>query len=115
MSRIITAVIALPFLIASILVSWLQPLFIVLAAAAMVLALYEFYALASRNDTKPDVTAGYLGGAALFTIFCFSTPDPRNRLDAQTIVLIFLILTIGTLVTATLRGGPFEKIIASSG
>src|SRR2546421_8411127 len=92
MSRIITAVITLPFLIASILVSWLQPLFIVLAAAAMVLGLYEFYLLARRNDVKPDVGAGYLGGAALFTVFCFATPDPRNRLDVQTIILIFLIL-----------------------
>ena len=115
MSRIITAIIALPFLIASILISWLQPLFIVLAGAAMVLGLYEFYLLARRNDMKPDVAAGYLGGAALFTIFCFATPDPRDRLDVQTILLIFLILTIGTLVAATFRGAPFEKIIASSG
>jgi phosphatidate cytidylyltransferase len=115
MSRIITAVIALPFLIASILVSWLQPLFIVLAGAAMILGLYEFYLLARRNDVRPDVGAGYLGGAALFTIFCFATPDPRNRLDAQTIILIFLILTIGTMVAATFRGAPFEKMIASSG
>ncbi|MDQ6653332.1 MAG: phosphatidate cytidylyltransferase [Acidobacteriota bacterium] len=115
MSRVITAVIALPFLIASILISWLQPLFIVLAAAAMVLGLYEFYVLARRNDLKPDIPAGYLGGAALFTIFCFATSDPRDRLDIQTILLILLILTIGTLVAATLRGSPFEKIIASSG
>ncbi len=116
MSRIITAVIALPFLIASILVSWLQPLFVVLAGAAMVLGLYEFYLLARRKDMKPDVAAGYLGGAALFTIFYFATPDPRqNRLDVQTILLIFLALTIGTLVAATLRGAPFDKMIASSG
>ena len=115
MSRIITAVIALPFLIASILVSWLQPLFIVLAAAAMVLGLYEFYVLARRKDITPDVAAGYLGGAALFTIFCFATPNPRARLDVQTIVLVLLVLTIGTLVAATFRGAPFEKMIASSG
>lgn len=116
MSRIITAVIVLPFLIASILISWLQPLFIVLAGAAMVLGLYEFYVLARRKDIKPDVAAGYLGGAALFTIFCFATPNPtRVRLDVQTIVLVLLVLTIGTLVAATLRGAPFEKMITSSG
>jgi phosphatidate cytidylyltransferase len=116
MSRIITAVIALPFLIASILVSWLQPLFIVLAAAAMVLGLYEFYLLARRNDIKPDVAAGYIGGAALFAIFCFATPDiRRDRLDTEGLLVVLLIWTIGTMVAATFRGAPFEKMIASSG
>jgi phosphatidate cytidylyltransferase len=116
MSRIITAAIALPFLIASILISWLQPLFIVLAAAAMLFGLNEFYVLARKKDIKPDVAAGFLGGAALFTIFCFATPDPiRDPLDVQTILLVLLALTIGTLVAATLRGAPFDQIVSSCG
>jgi phosphatidate cytidylyltransferase len=36
-------------------------------------------------------------------------------LDVQTIFLVLLALTIGTLVAATLRGAPFDKTIASSG
>lgn len=116
MSRIITAVIALPILIASILIPSLQLLFVVLAAAAMIFGLYEFYILARKKDIKPDVAAGYLGGAALFTIFCFATPDQaQQRLDVQTIVLVFIVLTIGTLIAATLRGAPFDKMIANSG
>jgi len=116
MSRIITAVVFLPFLIASILIPWLEPLFVVLAAAAMLFGLYEFYVLARKREMKPDVAAGFLGGAALFTIFCFATPDPtQTRLDVQTIVLVLLLLTIATLVAATLRGAPFDKMIASSG
>ncbi len=116
MSRIITAAIALPILIASILIPWLEPLFIALVAAAMLFGLNEFYVLARKRDMKPDVAAGFLGGAALFTIFCFATPDPiQARLDVQTIVLILLALTIGTLVAAALRGAPFDKMIASSG
>jgi len=116
MSRIITAVVFLPFLIASILIPWLEPLFIVLAAAAMLFGLYEFYVLARKKDIKPDLAAGFLGGAALFTIFCFATPDPaQTRLDVQTIVLVLLLLTIATLVAATLRGAPFDKMITSSG
>lgn len=116
MSRIITAVIALPFLIASILVPWLQPLFVVLAGAAMTLGLYEFYLLAGKKGIKADAAAGYLGGAALFTIFYFATPDlSQSRLDVQTIVLAIIVLTIGTLVAATLRGAPFDKMITSSG
>ena len=117
MSRIITAVIALPILIASILIPSLQPLFVVLAAAAMIFGLYEFYILARKKEMKPDVAAGFLGGAALFTIFCFATPPTptQARLDVQMIVLVLLALTIGTLVAATLRGAPFDKTITSSG
>ena len=116
MSRIITAVIALPILIASILIPGLEPLFIALAAAAMLFGLHEFYVLARKKDLKPDVAAGFLGSAALFTVFCFATPSPlQDRLDVQTIFLVLLALTIGTLVAATLRGAPFDKTIASSG
>ncbi len=115
MSRIITAVIALPILIASILIPWLQPLFVVLAAAAMIFGLYEFYVLARKKDMKPDVAAGFLGGAALFTIFYFATPDRQPRLDVETIGLVIIVLTIGTMIAATLRGAPFDKMIASAG
>jgi phosphatidate cytidylyltransferase len=116
MSRIITAAIALPILIASILIPWLQPLFVALAGAALVLGLYEFYVLARKKDMKPDVAAGFLGGAALFVVFYFATPDPlQQRLDVQTIVLVLIVLTIGTLLAATLRGAAFEKMIAASG
>ena len=115
MSRIITAVIALPILIASILIPSLQPLFVALAAAAMIFGLYEFYVLARKKDIKPDAAAGYLGGAALFTVFFFATPDPlQQRLDVQTLGLVLIVLTIGTLIAMTLRGAPFEKMIASA-
>jgi len=116
MSRIITAVILLPFLIASILVSWLQPLFVVLAAAAMVLGLYEFYLLAGKKGIKADAAAGYLAAVALFIIFYFATANPmQDRLDVQSLVLVLLIFIIGTLIAATFRGAPFEKMIASAG
>lgn len=116
MSRVITAVVVLPFLIASILISWLQPLFVVLAAAAMVLGLYEFYVLAKRRDLKPDAAAGYLAAAALFTVFYFNDPAPASDLlMTQTIPIILIVFTAGTLLAATLRGAPFDKIIASSG
>jgi phosphatidate cytidylyltransferase len=113
MNRIITAVIFLPFLIASILVPWLQLLFVALAAAAMVFALYEFYVLAKKRDMKPDIGAGFLGSAALFTIFYFA--EPGRDLDFSMIQLTVLVLTAGVLIAATFRGAPFDRIIASSG
>jgi phosphatidate cytidylyltransferase len=116
MSRIITAAIALPILIASILVPWLQPLFVAIAAAALIFGLYEFYVLARKKDMKPDVAAGFLGAAALFTIFYFATPDPlQPRLDVQTILLAMIVLTVGTLIAAMLRGAPFDKMIVTTG
>src|SRR6266550_1001178 len=116
MSRIITAVILLPFLIASILVSWLQPLFVALAAVAMVLGLYEFYLLAGKKGIKADAAAGYLAAVALFIIFYFAAPNPmQDRLDVQSLLLVLLIFIVATLIAATLRGAPFEKMIASTG
>jgi phosphatidate cytidylyltransferase len=113
MQRIITAVILLPFLIASILVPWLQLLFVAMAAAATVFALYEFYVLARKRDMKPDVAAGFLGAAALFTIFYFA--EPGRDFDFSLIQLTLVIFTAGVLIAATLRGAPFDRIIASSG
>ena len=74
MNRIITAAIVLPFLISSILISWLQPLFLALAAAAMVVALIEFWNLAKKRGINPVSTAGYLGAVALFVVFVFDEP-----------------------------------------
>jgi len=115
MSRIITAAVLLPILIASILISWLQPLFVLLAAAALVLGLYEFWSLARRRQMKPDVATGYLAAAGLFTVFYFADPAPGRGLDTLTLLLILIALTVSVLIACTLRGAPFEKMIASSG
>ena len=111
MSRVITALIVLPVLIASILISWLAPLFVALALAAMVLGLYEFWLLAKRRGLKPDVIVGFAGAAALFTVFYFDRPHEVPLL------LLFILpgLTIAALAAAMLRGSPFENMIASVG
>ena len=115
MRRIITAAVLLPILIASILISWLQPLFVLLAAAALVLGLYEFWSLARRRQMKPDVAMGYLAAAGLFTVFYFADPAPGRGLDTLTLLLILIALTVGVLIACTLRGTPFDTMIASSG
>jgi phosphatidate cytidylyltransferase len=115
-SRVITAIVALPILIASILFSWLAPLFIAIAAAAMLFGLYEFYVLARKKELKPDMGVGFLGSAALFTVFCFATSDPTQvGLDVPALFFILLAFGVLTLITATLRGAPFDKMIASTG
>ena len=97
MKRILTAVVVLPFLIASILIASLWWVFLLLAVAAMVLGLWEFYMLAKRLQLKPDPAAGYIGGAALITISLQNDPV-TNVLLVQFVIIA---LTIGTLIAAT--------------
>jgi hypothetical protein len=87
-------------------------LFVALAAAAMVMALWEFYLLAKRLKLKPDPTAGYLAGAALITIATLT----QRMIQAECLLVQFVIiaLTAGALIAATLRGAPFDKMIAST-
>jgi phosphatidate cytidylyltransferase len=111
MTRIITAVVVLPILIASILVSWLWPLFVVLALAAMVLGLYEFWLLAGKLGIKADAATGYIGASGIFTIFFLSEPG----IPPYLLLLVMPAFTIVVLVAAMLRGAGFEKMLASSG
>jgi len=113
MARVITAVIALPVLIASIVMPRLAPLFVLLAVAAMVIALAEFWLLVGRRGVRADFAAGYLAAAALFVVFYFT--QPHDWPDLLMIQVILIGLTIGTLTAAMLRGAPFDKMIASVG
>jgi len=110
MKRLLTAVIVLPFLIASILVSWLWWLFVLLAAASMVLALWEFYLLAKRLQLKPDPVPGFVAGAALITISLQNQPLLNYVLFLLTIIVLVIVVLIG----AMLRGAPFDKMIGST-
>jgi phosphatidate cytidylyltransferase len=112
MKRVITALVVLPVLIASILISWLWWLFIALAAAALALALWEFYVLATSPSVKPDAGAGYLASIVLFLIALFSNDLIFSLIATQGVIIV---LTIGCLIAAMLRGSNFEKMIASSG
>src|SRR4051812_24396871 len=107
MKRIVTALIALPVLIASILIPTLWPLFVALAIFAMVAALYEFWWLARKREMKPDVVVGFAAAAALFIAFYFN--------DLSLIILILILFTMAALAAAMLKGAPFDKMIASVG
>ena len=112
-ARILTAVVLLPVLIASILIAKLALLFVVLAAAAMILALIEFWLLARKQQVRADAAAGLLSGVALLTIFYFTRPGLLP--DLLMIQLILLLLTAGSLTAAMVRGAPFDRMITSVG
>jgi phosphatidate cytidylyltransferase len=110
-ARILTALVALPVLIASILFAALELVFVGLAAAAILVGLYEFWLLARRKGLRPEQTPGVVCAAVLLVGFFFNWP-------ARTPVLMFaalVFLTIVALTAAMLRGAPFEQMIASVG
>ncbi|MBA3323290.1 MAG: phosphatidate cytidylyltransferase [Pyrinomonadaceae bacterium] len=110
MSRLITALIALPIIIASILLEPLALLFVAVALAAMLTGLHEFWLLARRRELKPELTVGTLAAAALFAAFYFNAPyrDPRLML------VVLCLFVIATLAGAMLRGAPFERLMTST-
>lgn len=112
-ARVLTAVVLLPILIASIVVPSLAPVFVVLAGITLLLALLEFWIIAGKQQIRADPVAGFLGAAALFTIFYFA--DPREAVDFSAVAAVLILLTICSLVAAMLRGAPFERMVASSG
>jgi len=112
-ARIVTAVVLLPILIASILITKLALVFVLIAAVAMVLALAEFWLLARKQQIRADMVAGFLGASALFTIFYFA--EPGKPLDPLMIPIVLIVLTIGTLTAAMVRGAPFDRMISSTG
>jgi phosphatidate cytidylyltransferase len=110
-ARILTAVVLLPILIASILFDQLGIVFCVLVAAAIVLGEIEFWMVAKKKQVRADVAAGLLSGLALLTIFYFTTAG--NLPDLLMIQLILLLLVVGSLTAAMVRGAPYDRMILS--
>lgn len=107
MNRLITAAVALPILIASILYPPLRYLFVAIAVAAIVVALYEFWFLAKRVGAKPDIVVGYAATAAMLVAFFFNVPE--------WLIVIVPGLVVAALAAEMLRGAPFDKMILSVG
>jgi phosphatidate cytidylyltransferase len=112
-ARVVTAAILLPVLIASILIEQLAIVFCVLAGAAIVLGEIEFWLLARKKQIRADATAGLLSGLALLTIFYFTAPN--RGADLLMIQLVLLLLVLGSLTAAMVRGAPYDRMILSVG
>jgi phosphatidate cytidylyltransferase len=107
MNRLITAAIALPVLIASIIFPPLKWLFVVIGSAAVVVALYEFWFLSKRVGAKPDVVVGYAAVAALLLVFVSG--------ELEFLYVVVPLFVVAALVAEMLRGAPFDKMILSVG
>jgi phosphatidate cytidylyltransferase len=105
-TRILTAAIALPILIASIVLPSYYPatfwIFVIIAALALAAGLFEFFSLTKKLELKADAAIAYLGATALFVNFLFDAPAKAPDLLLATLALFI----IAVLITQTFR---FEK------
>ena len=115
-TRILTAAVALPIIIASIILpQWFYSavwLFVALAAFSLAAGLFEFYSLAKKLELKADAGIGYLGAAALFVGFVFDAPAKAPEL----IILTLALFIIAVLFTQTFRlQKDFSKMLTGVG
>ena len=118
-SRLLTAIVALPILILSVIlpylfpqVSWANWLFLVIAALALGAGLFEFFSLTKKLELKADASIAYLGAAAFFVAFLFDAPAKAPDLLLLTLALFLMVV----LVTQTFRFQvDFSKMLTGIG
>lgn len=97
-TRILTAVVALPLIIAAVILPLWYPLtvwlFVAIAAFALAAGLFEFYSLTKKQALKADAGIGYLGAAALFVGFVFDAPAKAPDLIIATFALFIIVVLI---------------------
>ncbi|HSQ20090.1 MAG TPA: phosphatidate cytidylyltransferase, partial [Blastocatellia bacterium] len=104
MKRILTAIVALPILLYTV---WSSSpyFFVALTTIAIVLALVEFYSLASKAGCQPQVVPGC--SAALVVIASFVFEEPSLTVAAVAA------LSIASLAAAIFHPGEMKKSLVS--
>lgn len=115
-TRILTAVIALPIIIAAIILPSYVPetvwLFVGIAAFALAAGLFEFYSLTKKLELKADASIGYLGSVALFMGFVVDAPAKAPDL----LILLLALIVVVALITQMFRfQKDFSKMLAGIG
>lgn len=115
-TRILTALIALPILIASIVLPSYFPetkwIFVGIAGFALGAGLYEFFLLSKKLELKADASIGYLGAAVLFVAFLFDAPSK----DPNLLILTVALFISAVLITQTFRFQvDFSKMLTGVG
>ena len=97
-TRIITALVALPIIIASIVLPIWVPqavwIFVAIAGFAMAAGLFEFYSLTKKLELKADPSIGYLWAICLFIGFVFDAPAKQPDLILATIAVFLMALLV---------------------
>ena len=115
-TRLLTAAIALPILIASIILPWYFPqtvwIFVAIAVVALLAGLFEFYSLTKKLELKADASIAYLGAAALTVSFIFDAPSKAP----EVLILVLALFVIAVLISQTFRfQKDFTKMLTGIG
>ena len=115
-TRILTAAVALPILIASIVLPSYIPetiwIFVTIAVLALAAGLFEFYSLTKKLELKADAAIGYLGATALTIAFIFNAPATDPNLFLITIAGFIIVV----LISQTFRfQKDFSKMLGGIG
>jgi phosphatidate cytidylyltransferase len=118
-SRLLTAIIALPVLVLSIILPYLVPQaawaawpFAVIAALGLGAGLFEFFTLTKKLELKADASVAFLGAAAMFLAFLFDAPAKMPEM----LILTVAVFLIATLVTQTFRfQADYPKMLTGVG
>jgi phosphatidate cytidylyltransferase len=118
-SRLLTALVALPVLILSIVLPYFLPdysaanwLFLLISALAFGAGLFEFFTLTKKLELKADASAAYLGAAAFFVAFLFDAPAKAP--DFLILTVVFFLIAV--LITQTFRfQKDFSKMLTGIG
>lgn len=115
-TRILTAAVALPILIASIVLPSYIPatvwIFVAIAVLALAAGLFEFFSLTKKLELKADAGIAYLGAAGLTVAFIVDAPATSPDL-LMIALAIFIILVF---VTQTFRfQKDFSKLLGGAG
>jgi len=118
-NRLLTALVALPILILSIVLPYFLPdyaaanwLFLLIAALALGAGLFEFFTLTKKLELKADASIAYLGAAAFFVAFLFDAPAKAS--DFLILTAVFFLIAV--LITQTFRfQKDFSKMLTGIG
>ncbi|HBE83911.1 MAG TPA: phosphatidate cytidylyltransferase [Pyrinomonadaceae bacterium] len=115
-TRLLTAAVALPILVASIILPTYVPgtvwIFVGIAVLALAAGLFELFILTKKLELKADAGIAYLGAAAIAVAFIFDAPA-----KAPDLLLLTLAAFVGTvLISQTFRfQKDFSKMLTGAG
>jgi phosphatidate cytidylyltransferase len=115
-TRILTAAVALPILIASIILpSYYREsywFFVAIAGVALGAGLFEFYSLTKKMELKADAAIAYLAATVLFVNFLFDAPTK----DPDALLATLALFVIAVLISQTFRfQKDFSKMLTGIG
>lgn len=108
MARLLTALIIIPVLVASVWLPQLKLLFVAIAVVALMLALGEFWTFAKRIGIQPDISVGTTFALAILAQFFFEFGDFKM---SELLGAVLTLMTIVLLVRATLLKQRLSKTL----